>query len=1291
MAAYDSIINVEEWISDYYLTTDDKGASFAKRVSKAIDAWKEEGEANPYTRFTSKRSELQTVLAKLPQQATHGQLHAAYDLIDEAFGYPSVCVHEVHRGESALLFEGGIDHQNSITILRAEQLESLEDLPTLRLLDAKSSQEIDTAPEQDNLTLPLIDGKTADYRAQKLTTEIFLSESGPDFIVILAGNWAIVAEKETWPLGRYLAVDLALAIERNETKATGEIQRIVSILAFEHLAKDADNTTWWKEVFEESREHAVKVSGELRGAIRRSIEIIGNDVINRRREQGRSIDDVDANELANQALRYLYRILFLLFAESSPELEILPTGDNDYDEGYGLSRIRDQILFDPETPKAQQGTHLYDSLQILFQLINTGHDPDDESNPKFTEDATEDGLRFRELDADLFSRAVTSYIDEVKLSNLALTKVLQNLFLTKQKAGSDRGFISYATLGVTELGQVYEGLMSFKGSIATDNLVEVAKSGDASKGSWLVPEQRLNDLPADCVVEELVETELGGTAQAPRKHPRGSFVFRQSSRDRERSASFYSPAVITNFVVGQALEELQEEGRIAKADDILSLTICEPAMGSGAFAVEAVQQLAELYLEKKQHELGLQIPAENRATELQKVKAFIALHQVYGVDLNKTAVELAEVSLWLSTMTAELKAPWFGLRLRHGNSLVGSDRTTYNQKLLKTKKYLKASPKHHPLITMSEALQTHKHDDAIGKGVFSFLVPAQGWGAAADAKDLKSIEPDGITSMKNWRKEIRKGLTGSQIELARNLSIQVEHMWELALARLQLAEDNVRRSISIFGQPEGKKAQNIRRKEVEKELFDNLDGSYQRLRLVLNMWNALWFWPVTQADSLPSYDEYLAAVIDLVGMPNSSVEKKFEGSFDSVRDWAQLGYVETMQKSSTGQKNIADVFAAHPWLHTVNQIAEEQAFFHWDLDFATVMAKGGFDLQIGNPPWVRPKTDIDALLSEHDPWFGIASKPTQAEKNARRDVIISNSDVRKTLDKGISESVVLAAILRDPIRFPHLVGQQPDLYRGFMERTWKNSSKIGISSLVHPESHFTEKRASALRSEAYRRLRRHWQFVNELELFDVHHLVKYGIHVYGSRREKPTFKSAVSLYHPQTVIDSLRHDGSGTLPGFKDESGNWDRRPHNERIVSVNDDTLNLWNTIIEEPGTPILETRMVYSVNKSAQDVLEKMARMHRIRDLNLKYSNGWHETADKKRGFFDVSWQHPNVWDDVILKGPHLGVSTPMVKQPNPTMKNNSDWSEIDLEALPEDFIPATEYFPKREKIIKPVMALG
>ena len=187
--------------------------------------------------------------------------------------------------------------------------------------------------------------------------------------------------------------------------------------------------------------------------------------------------------------------------------------------------------------------------------------------------------------------------------------------------------------------------------------------------------------------------------------------------------------------------------------------------------------------------------------------------------------------------------------------------------------------------------------------------------------------------------------------------------------------------------------------------------------------------------------------------------------------------------------------------------------------------------------------------------------------------------------------------------------------------------------------------------------------------------------MYGPERESPDFKHAVSLYHPHTVSESLLHDGSGRPPGIKDDDDKWDLRPHKDRILTVNENALKVWHSVLESQETPVLESRMVYTVNTEAAAVLAKLARAPRISELGLQFSSGWHESADKKRGYFDTSWQHPDSWSNVILQGPHLGVSTPMIKQPNPTMKHNQDWSEVDIEAMHEDFIPATAYFPNKK----------
>ncbi len=110
------------------------------------------------------------------------------------------------------------------------------------------------------------------------------------------------------------------------------------------------------------------------------------------------------------------------------------------------------------------------------------------------------------------------------------------------------------------------------------------------------------------------------------------------------------------------------------------------AIGSAAFANEAINQLAEAYLQRKQKETGVTIPHDDYTQERQKVKMFIADNNVFGVDLNPTAVDLAEISLWLNTIYEGAFVPWFGLQLACGNSLIGARRETYPTELLLAQK-----------------------------------------------------------------------------------------------------------------------------------------------------------------------------------------------------------------------------------------------------------------------------------------------------------------------------------------------------------------------------------------------------------------------------------------------------------------------------------------------------------------------------------------------------------------------------------------------------------------------------
>ncbi|WP_328812283.1 DNA methyltransferase [Rhodococcus sp. NBC_00297] len=1280
-SATDAFVLGEEFVSEHYFTTDATSQSFHAKVLAVRKEWdtvRDEGHATPRTRFVEQRAALLRTMLQFGENSDRSVVESLYGTILDALGYTGGSQFEVDR-------VGATDTERGpVLTVKARGLIGPAPLVIVEA-DANLSVEQLLARDEKSLLTPFrpnIDDSETLYSVAKTVSNLVTDDDGPQFVLVLAGSTALLTARGRWPEGRYLAVDLRLVAERADDKRGGETDRALACLSADGLAPNAEGDLWWASVIAESAKHTVGVSKDLREGVRLSIEIIANDVVARRRDAGLDqLSSVEARDLGSQSLRLLYRVLFLLYAEAKPELGVLPVGDPTYSAGYSLDRLRELLLVDLVTPRAESGTHLFDSLGLLCRRVDQGYDGGSDAA------SLAEGLVFRRLEADLFADSAIPLIDEVRLGNAAMQRVLRHLLLSKEVRGRDRGFISYAELGINQLGAVYEGLMSYTGFLAEETLYEVAKNGDPSKGTWVVPERRIDGVSAEDYVR-IVDEHSGELV--PVRHERGTFVFRLAGRERQQSASYYTPEVLTRFTVGQALAELlDQDGETTSAADILGMTVCEPALGSGAFAVEAVRQLAREYLVRRERELNEKIDPELYPIELQKVKASIALHQVYGVDLNATAVEFAEISMWLDTMVRDLEAPWFGLRLRRGNSLIGARRALIPGAELRSRGWLDATPVDVGLADVMPGEQI----TAPKNGIHHFLVPTSGWGSTVAAKDAKELAPEHLAGVKAWQKTLRTSPTAKQVTTLVGLAARVETLWLLATRRFEIAEAQVARDLHLWGAAPAEHPAGpvVTRAVIEASLADP-DGAYRRLRRVMDAWCALWFWPLVDSEATvngvvvapPTLAEWVDTLTDLLGSPIAkTTREKRDGQMNlfDIRTWTDLDTAEGFDRTLSGARPVTDVLTDRPWLAVAERVSQRQGFFHWELDFASVFRRGGFDLQVGNPPWVRPRSDVDALLSEGDPWFSLATKPTQAEYRLRRSAVLEEEGIRDLAVAGTSEVAAVAAFVGDRRQYPHLDGLQPDLYRCFMERTWQHRSSSGIVTLIHPESHFTDEKAGFLREATYARLRRHWQFVNEMALYEIHNLVTFGVNVYG-RQNDPGFLSAASLYSPDTVDRSLIHDGTGVEPGLKDPDGNWDLRPHAGRIITVDDTVLESWKNVLEDAGVPARRSRMVYTVNSSAAAVLEKLAAAPRVGELGLLFSPGWHEKNDRTKGYFDSSWGAPESWDDVILQGPHIHVGNPAYKTPNSTMSSNKDWSPVDLENLPADWIPATSYKPLGER---------
>jgi type I restriction-modification system DNA methylase subunit len=166
-------------------------------------------------------------------------------------------------------------------------------------------------------------------------------------------------------------------------------------------------------------------------------------------------------------------------------------------------------------------------------------------------------------------------------------------------------------------------------------------------------------------------------AATPDLVPKGAMVL-QPSEERRRSGSHYTPRALTEPIVRTTLEPILArlrgaDGRAPRPEHILDLEVCDPAMGSGAFLVEACRQLGDALVESwHAHGEVPTIPSDEREDIF--AMRLVAQRCLYGVDRNPVAVDLAKVSLWLVTLAKDHPLTLVDHALRHGDSLVGLSR-----------------------------------------------------------------------------------------------------------------------------------------------------------------------------------------------------------------------------------------------------------------------------------------------------------------------------------------------------------------------------------------------------------------------------------------------------------------------------------------------------------------------------------------------------------------------------------------------------------------------------------------
>lgn len=461
---------------------------------------------------------------------------------------------------------------------------------------------------------------------------------------------------------QYFEVDLETLFENGSDRDFDTFWTLFRAQAFQ---PDEKGRCLLDIVDEGSRKHAEGVSSTLKSSVFRALDMLMGTLVNRARELvNTSVDGADEVMryereqataaldnlplLYQQSLVLLYRLLFVLYAESRA---LLPTDNAVYRDSYSLEPLRDEIM-EPGITYLPSTFRLWESIQALFRLIRLG--------------CTTSQLVVPAYNGDLFSPQHTVLLDAIRVPDSALSEVLRELSVTPPTRERGRERIDYQDLGVEQLGAVYEGLLEYEPKIAAEPMVEVRYKGDTA----IIParEQR------DYAIVRRIET--------------GQFYLGHGA-GRKTSGSYYTPQPLVDFLVRRTLGPLVQ-GKTA--EQILELKVVDPAMGSGAFLVGACLFLADAYaralrrerssIEQAATEIGEIEELEGEQDELsdeatRPYRRLVAERCLYGVDLNPMAVELAKVSLWLTTLAGDKPLTFLDANLRCGNSLIGAPLRPY--------------------------------------------------------------------------------------------------------------------------------------------------------------------------------------------------------------------------------------------------------------------------------------------------------------------------------------------------------------------------------------------------------------------------------------------------------------------------------------------------------------------------------------------------------------------------------------------------------------------------------------
>jgi len=702
------------------------------------------------------------------------------------------------------------------------------------------------------------DEKPTEGRNRRSPHELF-----QEYLDLTADSWGLLTNGRTLRLlhdyhksltRNFVEVDLEAVFESLDFDAFRAVWRIFHANAFKPGAKGVLPIEKLRDF---SRQEGTEIGKELRFQVLEAIKVLGNGFLQAdvSGELNKALKDepVALMTFYRALLRIVYRLLFLLYVDNKPNWT--PARDRVWSSSYSITRLRREA----EDAAAEDGKFFFarahsedhwEGLKVVFSIIREGCQAfDAEIHP---------------YGGDLFAEESLWLLKDAPLYNQDLLKAIRLLTMFERRArGRQRQIyrVNFRNLRIDALGSVYEALLDIAPVLKED----------------------------------------------------GSFDFGDGA-ERKLSGTYYTPPALVSEIVKAALLPVIED-RLAGVDEsaqeaaLLNIKVVDPACGSGAFLIQAMDALAARLCEIRYHG---ESPTDE---QLRAARRDVVTKCIHGVDLNPMAVELCKFTLWLHVAHPELPLSYLEPVIVCGNALVGVP--------------LKAQVEREKKRLAEERELVKKRTDLTPKQKQSALKKLEyvGWPESIPDEAFNAVTGDDADIAKLLKKRNKEEREGQPSLPFHREETQRELRAQKYLKFKQLSEDN------------------IEAQRQKRELYERWrsDEDTKRQLFEADFWCSAFFWRSEVDGDAPTHHRFRE--IKEENGNAQPVSYWNDGLTRQIRDLARLPEPGDPQSSGLG-------------------------FFHWELEFPDVDEQGGFDCILGNPPFVNAieggMSGAEKKFYEHD-------------------------------------------------------------------------------------------------------------------------------------------------------------------------------------------------------------------------------------------------------------------------------------------------------------------------------------